>query len=82
MGEGYTWPGRPAGAVGGVLARVTLLRLPVLLTGMLCAAALGLFAGAAAGVEDTIVVETELRHDDRLVAKVIQTQAVLRPRGE
>ena len=26
----------------------------------------------------TIVVETELRHDDRLVAKVTQTQAVLR----
>ena len=29
----------------------------------------------------TIVVETELRHDDRLVAKVTQTQAVLRPRS-
>jgi 1,4-dihydroxy-2-naphthoyl-CoA hydrolase len=29
----------------------------------------------------TIVVETEIRHDDRLVAKVTQTQAVLRPRS-
>ncbi len=29
----------------------------------------------------TIVVETEIRSDDRLVAKVTQTQAVLRPRG-
>jgi uncharacterized protein (TIGR00369 family) len=29
----------------------------------------------------TIVVETELRCDDRLVAKVTQTQAVLRPRS-
>ena len=38
---------------------MTLPRLPLLLTGMLCALALGLFAGAAAAVEDTIVVETE-----------------------
>ncbi len=29
----------------------------------------------------TMVVETEIRHDGRLVAKVTQTQAVLRPRG-
>src|SRR5918994_1719969 len=29
----------------------------------------------------TIVIETELRHDERLVAKVTQTQAVLRPRA-
>ena len=29
----------------------------------------------------TIVIETELRHDERLVAKVTQTQAVLRPRS-
>jgi len=29
----------------------------------------------------TIVVETEIRAGDRLVAKVTQTQAVLRPRG-
>jgi 1,4-dihydroxy-2-naphthoyl-CoA hydrolase len=28
----------------------------------------------------TIVVETEVRHGDRLVAKTIQTQAVLRPK--
>jgi uncharacterized protein (TIGR00369 family) len=28
----------------------------------------------------TIVIETEVRHGDRLVAKVTQTQAVLRPR--
>jgi len=28
----------------------------------------------------TIVIETEVRHADRLVAKVTQTQAVLRPR--
>lgn len=28
----------------------------------------------------TIVVETEIRHEQRLVAKVTQTQAVLRPR--
>ena len=28
----------------------------------------------------TIVIETEVRHEDRLVAKVTQTQAVLRPR--
>jgi uncharacterized protein (TIGR00369 family) len=30
----------------------------------------------------TIVVETELHSGDRLVAKVTQTQVVLRPRGE
>ena len=29
----------------------------------------------------TIVIETELRHDERLVAKITQTQAVLRPRS-
>lgn len=29
----------------------------------------------------TIVVETEVRNDDRLVAKVTQTQVVLRPRS-
>jgi len=29
----------------------------------------------------TIVIETEVRHEDRLVAKVTQTQAVLRPRA-
>ena len=29
----------------------------------------------------TIVIETEVRHGDRLVAKVTQTQAVLRPRS-
>ncbi|MEL6984852.1 MAG: PaaI family thioesterase, partial [Actinomycetota bacterium] len=29
----------------------------------------------------TIVVETEVRSGDRLVAKVTQTQAVLRPRS-
>lgn len=29
----------------------------------------------------TIVIETEIRHDDRLVAKVTQTQMVLRPRS-
>ncbi len=29
----------------------------------------------------TIVIETELRHEDRLIAKVTQTQAVLRPRS-
>ena len=28
----------------------------------------------------TMVIETEIRHNDRLVAKVTQTQAVLRPR--
>lgn len=27
----------------------------------------------------TMVIETEIRHDDRLVAKVTQTQAVFRP---
>jgi 1,4-dihydroxy-2-naphthoyl-CoA hydrolase len=29
----------------------------------------------------TLVIETEVRHGDRLVAKVTQTQAVLRPRS-
>jgi 1,4-dihydroxy-2-naphthoyl-CoA hydrolase len=29
----------------------------------------------------TMVIETEVRHGDRLVAKVTQTQAVLRPRS-
>ncbi len=29
----------------------------------------------------TMVIETEIRHDDRLVAKGTQTQAVIRPRN-
>lgn len=43
--------------------------------GMITATATPLHVGST-----TIVVETEVRHGDRLVAKVTQTQAVLRPK--
>ena len=44
--------------------------------GMVIATARPLHVGGT-----TIVIETEIRHDERLVAKVTQTQAVLRPRS-
>lgn len=44
--------------------------------GTITAAAVPLHVGST-----TMVIETEIRHDGRLVAKTTQTQAILRPRS-
>lgn len=67
----------PAGAVGTSTIESKTNFLGAVRDGVVTATSRPLHAGST-----TVVVETELRDgDDRLVAKVTQTQAVLRPRG-
>ena len=67
----------PADAVGTSTIESKTNFLGAVRDGVVTATSRPLHAGST-----TVVVETELRDgDDRLVAKVTQTQAVLRPRG-
>ena len=67
----------PAEAVGTSTIESKTNFLGAVRDGVVTATSRPLHAGST-----TVVVETELRDgDDRLVAKVTQTQAVLRPRG-
>jgi len=66
----------PAGATGTSTIESKTNFLGGASTGMIRAVATPLHVGST-----TIVVETEIRSDDRLIAKVTQTQAVLRQRA-
>lgn len=66
----------PDGAVGTSTIESKTNFLGAVTEGAVTAIARPLHAGST-----TIVVETEIRNGDRLVAKVTQTQAVLRPRS-
>lgn len=66
----------PDGAVGTSTIESKTNFLGAVTEGAVAAVARPLHVGST-----TIVVETELRSGDRLVAKVTQTQAVLRPRS-
>jgi 1,4-dihydroxy-2-naphthoyl-CoA hydrolase len=66
----------PDGAIGTSTIESKTNFLGAVTGGTVTARATPLHAGGS-----TIVVETELRADGRLVGKVTQTQAVLRPRG-
>lgn len=65
----------PEGAVGTSTIESKTNFLGAVTGGTVRATAKPLHCGST-----TIVVETEIRHEERLVAKVTQTQAVLRPR--
>jgi 1,4-dihydroxy-2-naphthoyl-CoA hydrolase len=65
----------PEGAVGTSTIESKTNFLGAVRDGTVVATATPLHVGST-----TIVVETEVRHGERLVAKVTQTQAVLRPR--
>jgi uncharacterized protein (TIGR00369 family) len=65
----------PAGAAGTSTIESKTNFLGAVRDGSVVATATPLHVGST-----TIVVETEIRHGGRLVAKVTQTQAVLRPR--
>ena len=66
----------PEGAVGTSTIESKTNFLGAVTGGSVSAVSRPLHAGST-----TIVVETEIRNGDRLVAKVTQTQAVLRPRS-
>lgn len=66
----------PEGAVGTSTIESKTNFLGAIREGTVRAAARPLHVGST-----TIVVETEVTNNDRLVAKVTQTQAVLRPRS-
>jgi uncharacterized protein (TIGR00369 family) len=65
----------PDGAIGTSTIESKTNFLGGVRAGLVTATAKPLHIGST-----TIVVETEVRNDDRLVAKVTQTQVVLRPR--
>ena len=65
----------PAGATGTSTIESKTNFLGGVKQGVVTASARPLHVGSS-----TMVIETEVTHDDRLVAKVTQTQAVLRPR--
>jgi uncharacterized protein (TIGR00369 family) len=67
----------PDGAVGTSTIESKTNFLGGVKAGRVTASARPLHAGSM-----TIVVETEVRTSERLIAKVTQTQAVLRPRAE
>lgn len=66
----------PPGATGTSTIESKTNFLGAVTAGTVTAIAVPLHVGST-----TIVVETEIRHGERLVAKVTQTQAVLRPRS-
>ncbi len=65
----------PAGATGTSTIESKTNFLGAVREGVVSATARPLHVGGS-----TIVVETEVHHGERLVAKTTQTQAVLRPR--
>ena len=65
----------PEGATGTSTIESNTNFLGAVTEGTVAALAVPLHLGAT-----TMVIETEIRHGQRLVAKVTQTQAVLRPR--
>jgi len=65
----------PSGAVGTSTIESKTNFLGAVTSGTVTASATPLHCGST-----TIVIETEIRHGDRLIAKVTQTQAVLQPR--
>lgn len=66
----------PDGATGTSTIESKTNFLGAVTGGTVTASAVPLHVGSS-----TIVIETEVRHEQRLIAKVTQTQAVLRPRA-
>ncbi len=75
-GAGIAFLNLPDGAIGTSTIESKTNFLGAVTEGVVTAVARPLHTGST-----TIVVETEIRAGDRLVAKVTQTQAVLRPRS-
>lgn len=75
-GAGVAFLNLPEGAAGTSTIESKTNFLGAMTEGTATATATPLHRGST-----TIVVETEIRNGDRLIAKVTQTQAVLRPRS-
>jgi uncharacterized protein (TIGR00369 family) len=75
-GAACAYSNLPEGAVGTSTIESKTNFLGAVADGAVAATSRPLHVGST-----TIVVETEVRHGDRLVAKVTQTQAVLHPRS-